>query len=377
MRILLTGAFGNVGLSVLNQLILRKHEITVFEIKNRRNVKLAKRFKKDINMVWGDIRFREDVQNAVKNQDIIIHLAAIIPPLADSLPELAEEVNVNGTMNILKAMRKQPNPPRILFTSSIAVYGDRRDDPFIKVSDPLNPSKGDFYARTKITSERLIKESGLNFAIFRLTYITSMNKLEMDPLMFHMPLDTKIEICDTHDVGLAIANSINSNEVWGKTFNIAGGEYCRITYKDYLNDMMEIFGLGRDFLPDQAYAKSDFHCGYMDTEESQRLLKYQEHSLEDYYNDVKDKIGKKRFFLRFLKPSIRSNLLRKSESYKRFKFFKRRIGSFSISENKLIRKLLSNNYNKINSLEKKINELETKITQLNRIDSDIEIISKS
>ena len=377
MRILVTGAFGNVGLSVLDHLIPRKHEITVLEIKNRRNKKLAKKYKKNINLIWGDIRFREDARNAVKNQDIIVHLAAIIPPLADRLPELAEEVNVNGTINILEAMKNQSNPPRIIFTSSIAVYGDRRENPFIKVTDPLNPSKGDFYARTKITSERLVKQSGLEFAIFRLTYITSMNKLEMDPLMFHMPLDTKIEICDTHDVGLAIANSITCDQAWGKTFNIAGGENCRITYKDYLNDMMEIFGLGRDFLPVQAYAESDFHCGYMDTKESQRLLKYQEHSLTDYYNDVRIKIGKKRFFLRFLKPSIRSKLLRKSESYKRFKFFKSRIGSFTISENKLIRKLLSNNFNKISALEKKLSELEAKIIKLNQLDSEIEVISKS
>ena len=252
----------------------------------------------------------------------------------------------------------------VIFTSSIAIYGDRRTNPLIKTTDPLNPSKGDFYALTKISAERLVKESGLDYAIFRLTYITSINKIEMDPLMFHMPLDTSIEICGTRDVGMAIVNALNCKDVWGKTFNIAGGVNCRTTYKEYLSDMMEIFGLGRNFLPNEAFTDSDFHCGFMDTTQSQILLKYQNHSLKDYYVDVKKKIGIKKYFIRFVKSSVRSNLLRKSEPYLRFKFFKRKMGSFTVTENRLIRRLLSKNFKKINTLEKKILDLEGTIDLL-------------
>jgi len=316
MNVLLFGAFGNVGLSTLKELLNNDYNVRVFEVYNRKNRKIAKKFKNRIELIWGDLRNREDVNNAVLNQDVIVHLAAIIPPLADSNISLAESVNVEGTKNILDAIKEQAKKPKLIFTSSVAVYGDRRDNPMIEVSDPLAPSKGDYYAITKISAEKLIRESGVDFAIFRLTYITSIDKLNMDPLMFHMPLDTSIEICDTKDVGLALANTVENDEVWGETFNIAGGKQCRITYREYLNDMMEIFGLGRNFLPEEGFAEKNFHCGYMNTDKSQNLLKYQKHTLEDYYREVKKKIGPKKYFMPAIKWMIRLHLLKRSESYR-------------------------------------------------------------
>ena len=358
MKVLLTGAFGNVGLSTLKELLNRDYEVRVFEVYNRKNRKIAKKYKNRIEIIWGDLRNKEDVNAAVQKQDLIIHLAAIIPPLADTNPSLAESVNVGGTKNILNAIKKQALEPKLIFTSSVAIYGDRRYTPMIEVTDPLVPSKGDYYAITKISAEKLIRESGVDSAIFRLTYITSIDKLNMDPLMFHMPLDTSIEICDTKDVGLAIVNAIECDEVWGETFNLAGGKKCRITYREYLNDMMEIFGLGRNFLPEEGFAEKDFHCGFMNTNKSQNLLKYQKHTLEDYYGEVKKRIGPKKHFMPAIKWMIRLNLLKRSEPYRRYKFFRKKAGAFTISENRLIRKILAANFSRIELLENKIEKLE-------------------
>ena len=358
MKILLTGAFGNVGLSTLKELLNNDYNVRVFEVYNKKNRRIAKKFKNQVEIIWGDLRNKDDVNSAVQNQDIVIHLAAIIPPLADTNPSLAEAVNVGGTRNIIDAMKNQVQKPKLLFTSSVAVYGDRRYNPMIDVNDPLTPSKGDYYAITKIIAEKLIRETDLDFAIFRLTYITSIDKLNMDPLMFHMPLDTSIEICDTKDVGLALVNAIECNEVWGETFNLAGGKQCRITYREYLNDMMEIFGLGRNFLPEEGFAEKDFHCGFMNTDKSQSILKYQKHTLEDYYGEVKKKIGSKKHFMPAIRWMIRINLLKRSERYRRYKFFRKKAGAFTVSENKLIRKILAANFNRIELLEKKIEKLE-------------------
>ncbi len=358
MKILLTGAFGNVGLSTLKELLNNDYNVRVFEVYNKKNRRIAKKFKNQVEIIWGDLRNKDDVNSAVQNQDVIIHLAAIIPPLADTSPSLAEAVNVGGTRNIIDAMKNQVQKPKLLFTSSVAVYGDRRYNPMIDVNDPLTPSKGDYYAITKIIAEKLIRETDLDFAIFRLTYITSIDKLNMDPLMFHMPLDTSIEICDTKDVGLALVNAIECNEVWGETFNLAGGKQCRITYREYLNDMMEIFGLGRNFLPEEGFAEKDFHCGFMNTDKSQSILKYQKHTLEDYYGEVKKKIGSKKHFMPAIRWMIRINLLKRSERYRRYKFFRKKAGAFTVSENKLIRKILAANFNRIELLEKKIEKLE-------------------
>jgi nucleoside-diphosphate-sugar epimerase len=312
--ILLTGAFGNVGESTLNYLIKKGYTVRIFDIDTVENRKKAQRYQGDqIEVMWGDIRNVEDVKKAVKNVDVVIHVAAIIPPLADKKPELARAVNVTGTQNIVKALDPET---RLIYTSSVSVYGDRLDNPYITVDDPVHPNKEDEYAKTKAAAEKIVKNSGVSWVIFRLTYIVSPEKLEMDPLMFHMPLNTCIEVCHTKDAGKALANAVENDYVWGNILHIAGGAKCRTTYREYLNRMMDIFGLGENWIPEEAFSTGKFHCGYMDTIESQKLLQYQEHTLDDYYTEVKKQIGYKQWVTRIFWWAARIHVLSKSPFYR-------------------------------------------------------------
>ena len=319
LRILLTGAFGNVGLSTLNELLKRNHKIRVFDIKNKRTRHLAHKFKNRVEIIWGDIRNSNDVEYVVSGCDVIIHVAAIIPPIADKKPRFAEAVNVGGTSNIIEAMKKQPQKPKLIFTSSIAIYGDRTKNPLILPTDPLNPNDDDEYAKQKVKCEELIRNSGLEWVICRLTYIVSINKLQMDPLMFEMPLNTCIEICDTKDVGLALANAVENENVWGEILHIAGGERCRISYRAYLNEMMDIFGIGNVPLPSEAFSTKGFHCGFMTTYKSQDLLQYQQHTLDDYFNEVRKKVALSRLFTSMFRPVVKRFLLHKSLYYREYR----------------------------------------------------------
>lgn len=318
MRVLLTGAFGSVGRNTLEELIKKGCKIRAFEIKTKSNLKTSKEYRGKVEIVWGDLRDREDVENAVEGQAAVIHTAAIIPPLADRNPKLAETTNVEGTANIIGAMERQPKKTKLIYTSSAVVYGDRRRSPVIKPTDPPNPGPDDEYARQKLKCENLIKQSELEWVIFRLTYILSPEKLQMNPLMFKMPLDTHVEICHAKDAGLALANAVENNKVWGKIMHIAGGEKCRITYKEYVDRVMEIFGLGKGFLPDEAFSKDSFHCGFMTTDESQKLLNYQRYALDDCFDEVKESVRFKRYFMKMFKPVIRSYILSKSSYYREF-----------------------------------------------------------
>jgi len=53
----------------------------------------------------------------------------------------------------------------------------------------------------------------------------------------------------------------------------------------------------------------DFHCGYMNTSKFQTLLNYQKHMLEDYYTEVKKKIGPRKHFMPAIRWVIWLNLL--------------------------------------------------------------------
>lgn len=216
-------------------------------------------------------------------------------------------------------MHNQPQKPKIIFTSSVAIYGGRLENPLIRPKDPPNPNPDDAYAKQKIKCEEIVRNSGLKWSIFRLTYIVSINKLQMDPLMFEMPLDTCIEICDTKDVGLALANAVENDKIWGTVMHIAGGERCRISYRDYLNEMLDLFGIGHQFLPDEAFRQDHgFHCGFKTTDQSQNLLKYQKHTLDDYFNDVRKKVFFLRLFTKMIRPIAQKFLLNKSVYYKEY-----------------------------------------------------------
>jgi len=317
-KVLLTGAFGNVGLSTIDELLKKNYYVRVFDIFTKKNSRLAKKItSKNIEIIWGDIRDKKSVEEAVKGVDVVLHVAAIIPPLADKYPEFAESVNVGGTKNIVEAMEKQPVKPKLVFTSSVAVYGDRLRNPLIKPNDPLIPSKGDHYAEQKIKCEKIIRESSLDFAIFRLSYITSLNKLQLDPIMYDVPLNTCLEICDTKDVGLALANTVESNDIWGETLHIAGGKHCRTTYREYLTKMLDIFGIGHIKLPEEAFAKDNFHCGYMTTEKSQRFLHFQRLTLKEYYKQVKEKVKGRRFWGKLFQPIAKLYVISRSPYLKR------------------------------------------------------------
>ena len=318
MKVLLTGSFGNVGLSTLEELIKKNYCIRVLELKNKKNRRIASKYKDRVDIIWGDLRNPQNVEKAVDGQDVVIHTAAIIPPLADKKPKFAESINVGGTKNILNAMKNQPHKPKIIFTSSVAIYGDRVNNPLIKPTDNPYPNPDDEYAKQKLRCEEIIKSSGLEWSIYRLTYIVSLNKLHMDPLMFDMPLTTCIEICDTKDVGFALAAGVESKLIWGEILHIAGGERCRISYREYLNEMLGIFGLGQNFLPSEAFSVTGFHCGFMTTDKSQEILNYQRYTLEDYFNAVRKKVGFSRFFTRMFRPIAQKYLLNKSHYYKEY-----------------------------------------------------------
>jgi nucleoside-diphosphate-sugar epimerase len=307
-KILVTGAFGTIGYSTLKELTRRGYSVTAFDKYAKRNKRTGKRL--GIRCVWGDLRNMEDVQNALAGQDTIIHLGAIIPPLADENPDLAEAVNVGGTQNILEAMER--GKQKLIYSSSVAVYGDRLQTPFIRTDDPLNPNEDDEYGKQKARCEKLIRDSGHTWLVMRLSAIFSPSNLKLKPLMFEMPLGTSMEICHADDVALALSNAVYRDDRWGKILHIAGGKSCRILYGDFLRRMFALMGVGADSLPDKAFRRSGYHCGFMDTGESQKYLLYQRHSLDSFLLELRKKYSFRRFLVSCIRPFAWASVMARS-----------------------------------------------------------------
>lgn len=310
-NIVLTGASGNVGIDVFRELFSNRDKINlrIFSRGSKKNRKLFVSYKAEIEIVWGDILDYNAVKKAITGQDIVIHLAGIIPPDCYEDNDYTYRVNVGGTRNILRAMEESELDSKIIYSSSLAVYGERLDDPYIKPRDPLNPN--DIYGYTKVKAEESIRASGFDYLILRLAYCASIRTLRFNPVLFLMPLDTSLESIDTRDIGIAISNALFCKEVWNNTFDLGGGKDCRIIYREHLNDLFEIMGCGREFIPEELFAEDGYYIGYCDTSRVQELLKYQHHNLEDYYEIAKEWIGIKRYITPFVKPLVRGYLIRK------------------------------------------------------------------
>ena len=323
LNILLTGASGTIGKDVLSELSKKEeeYEISLFLRDSKKNQKKFRDYP-NVTIYWGSLHNKDKLDQAVVDQDIVIHLAGVLPDTALKDPDLVRKTNVEGTRNLITAMLKQNKKPKLIFSSSIAVYGDRLKNPIIKITDPIDLNSEDVYTQTKISSEKMIRESGLDYIIFRLSYCVSPDILKLRPIMFYMPLETSLEAIHTKDVATALVNAIKTQEVWGRIINLAGGKRCQITFQENLNDVLEIMGFGRDYLPEEAFAKKGFHCGYFfakEMEENQKLLKFQNHTLNDFYLEVKKWIGIKRYLIPLVRPILRWFILRKSTFYKEFK----------------------------------------------------------
>jgi len=314
MRVLVTGAFGNIGTSTVRELLAQGHLVRCFDLRTKANEQAAKRFGGLAEVAWGDLRKPADLLEAVKDQEVVIHLAFIIPSLSatgvdmQKEPEWARAINVGGTSNLLEAVKVQPKPARILFASSIATYGRTQHlRPPRRVTDPLLGT--DPYAQHKIECEQMVRGSGLRWCILRLAATLPIS-MKMDAAMFDVPLENRMEYCHTRDVGLALANAASSRDVWGKVLNVGGGGRCQHTYREIAQEILN--GLGVGMLPEKAFTKVPFCTDWLDTEESQRLLRYQRHTLKDYVRDMRRALGFRRHLAKLFRPVVRAMLLSKS-----------------------------------------------------------------
>ncbi|MEN8184433.1 MAG: NAD-dependent epimerase/dehydratase family protein, partial [Myxococcota bacterium] len=160
-RILVTGAAGFVGSSLVDRLLAEGREVVGFdsfdpfypEALKRRNLRGAREHP-HFRLVEGDIRDAGMVERLFSvGFDGVVHLAALagVRPSLER-PATYADVNVNGTTVLFEAGVRHGGP-RFVFASSSSVYGEREEGPFRetdRVDHPISP-----YAATKKAGELL------------------------------------------------------------------------------------------------------------------------------------------------------------------------------------------------------------------------------
>ncbi|HMS63861.1 MAG TPA: SDR family oxidoreductase [Ignavibacteria bacterium] len=151
MKFLVTGGAGFIGSNIVGELLKRGHDVRVIDNFSSGKRENLKDFKKDFELVEGDIRSYHILQQAVKGIEVVLHQAAL-PSVPRSIkdPITSNDVNVNGTLNILEASVYN-GVRRVIYASSSSVYGDNPELPKNEsmLPNPLSP-----YAVSKLAGEK-------------------------------------------------------------------------------------------------------------------------------------------------------------------------------------------------------------------------------
>ena len=313
MNVLVTGAFGNIGSNAVASLLDAGHGVRGLSADWNRDRTVARAFGERLEVLRGDVRSPSDLDAAVDGRDVIVHLAYVIPPQCLEKPEESRAVNVGGTRNVIDAAQRagerSGKPPRLIFASTLDVYGHTSHlEPPRRVTDPVAAT--DEYTQHKIECEQLVRESGLRWSILRFADVPPIALRDPHPIMFTIPLAQRIEMIHPRDAGLAVANAVASEEVCDRILNIGGGRRCQVTYGQYLDALLDAMGIGP--LPAEWFTTKPYCTDWLDTDDSQRLLRYQRHGFDDVVREVAALLGWRAPLVRALRPLIRRRIGRLS-----------------------------------------------------------------
>ncbi len=309
-KVLVTGGFGTIGRWLLAALQHQGHQVSVLELDTPRTRKQAANWPA-VQAHWADLRDPQAVAKAVEGHEVVIHMAFVLTPFTERDPQGTHAVNVGGTQNVLAACAVATSSPRLLFCSSVEVFGHNRHLPGPRSIQDA-PKATSHYTAQKIECEQRVRESGLDYAIVRFGAVIDIALNSSHELMFEFPLDVRFEVLHPADAALAVANCLTADGVWGRgaLLLLAGGPSCQTTYGAFLDKMLTTMGVGP--LPKDAFTTKDYASDWMDTAESQKLLQYQNNSLDDICRQVEALLGWRKLFLPLAKPFVRKAILAKS-----------------------------------------------------------------
>lgn len=301
-KVLVTGAAGCIGTQVIKYLLAEgKYEITALDLKNKTVFKRLRRFKKRINILYGDIGDRVLIEALVKSHDIIIHLASALPPLSDMKRGLAEIVEYDNTENIIRAISYYNPKCHLMYASTTSMYKEKEN---VTVKTKIELNDYDYFSLAKLRTEQLIKEKLKNYTIYRIPLV--LGYMDDDIFMYHVKKNSIVDVVTKEDIAYAFVKGIqNLDKLNKKTFNVTSEE--TILFKDLLINILKIRGLSFKYVLSRLFLEKNYYSPVCkDRDELEEIIHYRNDSLIEYYNRLKRKNSKRKFAKFLAKPFIRN-----------------------------------------------------------------------
>jgi len=160
-QVLVTGGAGFIGSHLVEALVALGARVTILDNFSSGTLTNVKSVVSAISVMYGDIRSTYSCLKATEHKEIVFHCAASISvPQSIIDPETCYAVNINGTINMLEACKKN-GVPAFMFSTSSAVYGNKEGICHEHDTvDPLSP-----YAISKLKGEEACKKYAADSAM--------------------------------------------------------------------------------------------------------------------------------------------------------------------------------------------------------------------
>jgi len=164
VKVLVTGGAGYIGSVLVDRLIIEGHQVNVIDDLSNG---FAENIHKDAVFIEGSILDNNILNQALDGVEAVFHLAAKIRvEEGESKPDLYKNVNVAGTLNLLKIC-KEKGIKKFVFASTAAVYGDPEDYP---VTEESKESPVNVYGQTKLEIDKYLAKNAASLEISTISF---------------------------------------------------------------------------------------------------------------------------------------------------------------------------------------------------------------
>jgi len=319
-KILVTGGAGFIGSHLVDRLLNEGFEVIVIDNLNTGHLNNLAHHQdtKEFRFVKGDIRDSNIVKDLMKDVDAVFHEAALASvTLSMQNPVLTNDVNVTGTLNLLK-VSSDLGVKRFMYASSAAVYGDT-SSPQKREDMTLNPTSP--YGVSKLAAENYVslfnRMYGLETVSLRYFNVYGprqrfdihhayggaitifINRLlkNMPPLIYGDGEQTR-DFVHIEDIIHANMLALNSKNAPGEVFNVGTGENISISQlAELLKDIMDKKDLRNICVDSRA---TDIRHGYADISKAKKILGYKpERSIREGLIELVNWYYKNEYFTRW------------------------------------------------------------------------------
>lgn len=292
--ILVTGGAGFIGSHLVDRLLNEGFEVTVIDNLDTGRLKniAHRQDDKKFHFIKGDIRDFILVKEAIKDIDAVFHEAALASvTLSVETPIITNDINVTGTLNLLKAS-SDLHVKRFIYASSAAVYGDT---PYPQKRENMAPNPTSPYGVSKLAAENYVKLFhklyGLETVSLRyfnvygprqrfdiqcayggaITIFTNRLLKNMPPIIYGDGEQTR-DFVYIQDIIEANILALNNKNAAGEVFNIGTGKNISINQiAAILKDKMNRKNLKNIYADPRP---TDIRHGYADISKAKKILGY-------------------------------------------------------------------------------------------------------